>query len=300
MNIKGSDFLDSINLRAYAKINLGLDVVGRRDDGYHLVSMVMQSVRLFDKLTITKSDEEGIRLTTNLDFLPVNDNNLVVKAARLLMEEYNVKEGVDIYLEKHIPVAAGMAGGSSDCAAALYGINRLFNLNLSNKELMDRGVTLGADVPYCIMRGTALSEGIGEKLKRLSPMPDCYIVIAKPPVSVSTGYVYEHIDNEGIDVHPDISGIIKGLDDGDLHAIADRLGNVLEKVTVNMHPEIDELKRMMINKGALNSLMSGSGPTVFGLFDDKDKADAANKTIYESGIAKRVYTVVPYNVYDRR
>ncbi len=292
--------MDSINLRAYAKINLGLDVVGRRDDGYHLVSMVMQSVRLFDKLTITKSDEEGIRLTTNLDFLPVNDNNLVVKAARLLMEEYNVKEGVDIYLEKHIPVAAGMAGGSSDCAAALYGINRLFNLNLSNKELMDRGVTLGADVPYCIMRGTALSEGIGEKLKRLSPMPDCYIVIAKPPVSVSTGYVYEHIDNEGIDAHPDISGIIKGLDDGDLHAIANRLGNVLEKVTVNMHPEIDELKRMMKNKGALNSLMSGSGPTVFGLFDDKDKADAANKTIYESGIAKRVYTVVPYNVYDRR
>ncbi len=288
--------MDSINLRAYGKINLGLDVVGVREDGYHLVSMVMQSVRLFDKLTITKSDEEGIRLTTNLDFLPVNDNNLVVKAARLLMEEFDVKKGVDIYLEKHIPVAAGMAGGSSDCAAALYGINRLFNLKLSTKELMDRGVTLGADVPYCIMRGTALSEGIGEKLTRLAPMPDCYIVIAKPPVSVSTKYVYEHIDNEGIDEHPDIAGIIKGLEDGDLHAITDRLGNVLEKVTVNMHPEIDKIKQMMIDEGALNSLMSGSGPTVFGIFDDKAKADKANKAIFTSGIAKRVYTVVPVNV----
>ena len=288
--------MDSINLRAYGKINLGLDVVGVREDGYHLVSMVMQSVRLFDKLTITKSDEEGIRLTTNLDFLPVNDNNLVVKAARLLMEEFNVKKGVDIYLEKHIPVAAGMAGGSSDCAAALYGINRLFNLKLSTKELMDRGVTLGADVPYCIMRGTALSEGIGEELTRLAPMPDCYIVIAKPPVSVSTKYVYEHIDNEGIDEHPDIAGIIKGLEDGDLHAITDRLGNVLEKVTVNMHPEIDKIKQMMIDEGALNSLMSGSGPTVFGIFDDKAKADKANKAIFTSGIAKRVYTVVPVNV----
>ncbi|MCR4716126.1 MAG: 4-(cytidine 5'-diphospho)-2-C-methyl-D-erythritol kinase [Lachnospiraceae bacterium] len=287
--------MKEINLRAYAKINLGLDVVGRLDNGYHLVSMIMQTIRLFDKLSISVSDEPGIRVTTNLDYLPTNENNLVYKAAKLMIDEFAIDKGVTIHLEKHIPVAAGLAGGSSDCAATLYGMNRLFRLNLSQQELMDRGVTLGADVPYCIMRGTALSEGIGEKLSRLKPMPDCYIVVAKPPVSVSTKYVYEHIDNEGVDEHPDIKGIIKGLEAGDLRAITERLANVLENVTINEHPEIASIKELMIKEGALNSLMSGSGPTVFGIFDDKDKADKANKAVYESGLAKRVYTVVPIN-----
>lgn len=289
--------MEELNLRAYAKVNLGLDVVRKREDGYHEVSMIMQTVKLFDRLHFEKLKEDTIELTTNLKFLPVDENNLVYKVLKLLKEEFQIKEGVRIHLDKHIPVAAGMAGGSSDCAAALFGMNRLFNLNLSRKELMARGVKLGADVPYCIMRGTALSEGIGEILTPLPPMPDCYIVIAKPPISVSTKYVYEHLDLPNLDHHPNISGMVEALKNKDLNGITQNMENVLESVTIKEYPVIKEIKDMLLDLGAANALMSGSGPTVFGIFTDKEKADNANNTVYQSGLAKQVYTVEPYNVY---
>lgn len=291
--------MEELNLRAYAKVNLGLDVVRKREDGYHEVSMIMQTVKLFDRLHFEKQQEDTIELTTNLKFLPVDENNLVYKVVRQLKEEFQIKEGIRIHLDKHIPVAAGMAGGSSDCAAALFGMNRMFGLNLSRKELMERGVKLGADVPYCIMRGTALSEGIGEILTPLPPMPDCYIVIAKPPISVSTKYVYEHLDLPNLEHHPNISAMVEALKNNDLKGITATMENVLETVTIHEYPVIKDIKTMMLQAGAENALMSGSGPTVFGIFTDKELAVKANDTIYQSGLAKQVYTVEPYNVYKK-
>lgn len=291
--------MEELNLRAYAKVNLGLDVVRKREDGYHEVSMIMQTVKLFDRLHFEKQQEDTIELTTNLKFLPVDENNLVYKVVRQLKEEFQIKEGIRIHLDKHIPVAAGMAGGSSDCAAALFGMNRMFGLNLSRKELMERGVKLGADVPYCIMRGTALSEGIGEILTPLPPMPDCYIVIAKPPISVSTKYVYEHLDLPNLEHHPNISAMVEALKNHDLKGITATMENVLETVTIHEYPVIKDIKTTMLEAGAENALMSGSGPTVFGIFTDKELAVKANDTIYQSGLAKQVYTVEPYNVYKK-
>ena len=182
-----------MKLRALAKINLGLDVTGKREDGYHEVRMVMQTIQMYDQLEIKESKEPGIRLTTNLPFLPCNDGNLVYKAAKILMDEFDIRQGVDMNLTKFIPVAAGMAGGSSDAAAALVGINRMFQLGLTKRQLMERGVQIGADVPYCVMRGTALAEGIGEKLTSLPGVPMCYVLIGKPGINVSTKFVYGNL-----------------------------------------------------------------------------------------------------------
>lgn len=289
--------MDKMELKALGKINLGLDVLGKRPDGYHDVRMVMQTIYLYDQITITKRKESGIGLSTNLFYLPVNENNLAYRAAKLLMDEFEIRSGVDIFLEKHIPVAAGMAGGSSNAAAVLYGINRMFDLGLSTEELMKRGVSLGADVPYCIMRGTVLAEGIGEILTPLPPMPRCQIVVAKPPVSVSTKMVYEKIDSRRIVEHPDIDGIIEGLKEGDLTKIASRMGNVLEQVTVEEYPVIDKIKKLMSEGGAKGAMMSGSGPTVFGIFTEKSLAKKAALKIREAGLAKQVYVT---NVHNAR
>lgn len=289
--------MDKMELKALGKINLGLDVLGKRPDGYHDVRMVMQTIYLYDQITITKRKESGIGLSTNLFYLPVNENNLAYRAAKLLMDEFEIRSGVDIFLEKHIPVAAGMAGGSSNAAAVLYGINRMFDLGLSMEELMKRGVSLGADVPYCIMRGTVLAEGIGEILTPLPPMPRCQIVVAKPPVSVSTKMVYEKIDSRRIVEHPDIDGIIEGLKEGDVTKIASRMGNVLEQVTVEEYPVIDKIKRLMNEGGAKGAMMSGSGPTVFGIFTEKSLAKKAALKIREAGLAKQVYVT---NVHNAR
>lgn len=289
--------MDKMELKALGKINLGLDVLGKRPDGYHDVRMVMQTIYLYDQITITKRKEPGIGLSTNLFYLPVNENNLAYRAAKLLMDEFEIRSGVDIFLEKHIPVAAGMAGGSSNAAAVLYGINRMFDLGLSTEELMKRGVSLGADVPYCIMRGTVLAEGIGEILTPLPPMPRCQIVVAKPPVSVSTKMVYEKIDSRRIVEHPDIDGIIDGLKEGDVTKIASRMGNVLEQVTVEEYPVIDKIKRLMNEGGAKGAMMSGSGPTVFGIFTEKSLAKKAALKIREAGLAKQVYVT---NVHNAR
>lgn len=286
---------DTIQLKAYAKINLGLDVVGVRQDGYHEVRMIMQTVKLFDKLSFRLLEEDIIRIKTNLGFLPTDENNLVYKAIRLLKETYGVSEGIEVDLFKCIPVAAGMAGGSSDCAAALIGASRLFKLNLDKKKLMEYGVKLGADVPYCIMRGTALSEGIGEILTPLPSIPDCYILIAKPPISVSTKFVYEHFDAQENVVHPDIDGMVEAIHHKDLDGIIKRFGNVLETVTIPEYPVIDEIKQLMMEKGAMNAMMSGSGPTVFGFFKDKNIADTAAESIRKKQLANQVFVVQPFN-----
>ncbi|MGF0031608.1 4-(cytidine 5'-diphospho)-2-C-methyl-D-erythritol kinase [Bariatricus sp. SGI.154] len=287
--------MDKLELKALGKINLGLDVLGRRENGYHDVRMVMQTVYLYDQIRIEKTKQPGIRLFTNLFYLPVNENNLAYKAASLLMEEFQIKEGVKITLDKHIPVAAGMAGGSSNAAAVLFGINRMFSLGLSQEELMKRGVALGADVPYCIMRGTVLAEGIGEILTPLPAMPKCCVLIAKPPISVSTKLVYEKLDSHEITDHPDIDGILAGLEEENLEQIASCMGNVLEKVTIEEYPIIEEIKMVMKKEGALNAMMSGSGPTVFGLYDDKQKAKHAAQKIKELRLAKQAYVTSVHN-----
>ena len=289
--------MDKLELKALGKINLGLDFLGRRDNGYHDVRMVMQTVYLYDQIKIERTKEPGIQLSTNLFYLPVNENNLAYQAANLLMEEFQISEGVKITLDKHIPVAAGMAGGSSNAATVLFGINQMFSLGLSQKELMERGVTLGADVPYCIMRGTVLAEGIGEILTPLPDMPKCYILIAKPPISVSTKMVYEKLDAHEIQEHPDIDGILHGLENQDLQQIASCMGNVLEKVTIEEYPVIEEIKSVMKDNGALNAMMSGSGPTVFGIYDDKQRAKNAASKIKELQLAKQVYVT---NIHNAR
>ncbi len=280
--------MDSLDLKALGKINLGLDVLGRRDDGYHDVRMVMQTVYLHDRIRIKKIRTPKIILKTNLYYLPVNENNLAYRAAQLLKEEFQIPEGIFLSLEKHIPVAAGMAGGSSDAAAVLFGMNRLFGLRLSEKELMERGGKLGADVPYCIMRGTALAEGVGEILTPLKPMPRCYVLLAKPTAYVSTKMVYEKLDTCRDLQHPDIDGVLEGIQKRDLYRIAGCMGNILESVTMPERPEVGQIKALMKQNGALNAMMSGSGPTVFGIFEDRLKAKSAECKVRMSGLAQLV------------
>ena len=280
-----------IELQAYGKVNLGLDVLRRRPDGYHEVKMIMQTVKLHDTLTFETVDEDVIVLSTNADELPVNEDNLVYKACRMLKQEYQITRGIRVFLQKELPVAAGMAGGSADAAAALIGMNKIFDLQIPKHKLMEYGVKLGADVPYCIMKGTALSEGIGEKLTALAPMPDCYILLAKPPIAVSTKMVYENLHANELEKHPDIA-----LEEQSLQGITERMENVLETVTQVRYPVIAEIKACMKECGAMNSLMSGSGPTVFGIFTEKEKAEKAADAIRSRKLAKQVFVTQPYNV----
>lgn len=286
---------NDISLKALAKINLGLDVVRRREDGYHEVRMIMQTIQLYDRLDIKRTQEPGIQIQTNLSFLPVNENNLIYKAAKLLMDEFSITDGVSVKLDKRIPVAAGMAGGSTDAAALLIGVNRLFSLGLTKRQLMERGVQIGADVPYCIMRGTALAEGIGEALSPLPPMVKCPVLIAKPSISVSTKFVYQNLKLDDTTIHPDIDRLIDDIKAKNLHDIAAHMGNVLETVTIPNYPVIDEIKKHMLSNGAVGAMMSGSGPTVFGLFDDEDTAKKAYKAMRSSHLARQVYLTSVYN-----
>lgn len=287
--------MNDISVKALAKINLGLDVVRRREDGYHEVRMVMQTIHLFDRLEISRNDSGRITMDTNLSFLPTNENNLVYKAAKLLQDEFAIKDGVHVWLHKYIPVAAGMAGGSTDAAAVLYGMNRIFELGLTKEQLMERGVKIGADVPYCIMRGTALAEGIGEKLTKLPPMVKCPVLIAKPQISVSTKFVYENLKLNDNTIHPNIDRLVADISEGDLIRIAADMGNVLETVTIPEYPVIAEIKENMMQNGAVNAMMSGSGPTVFGLFADESTAVKAYEAMKESNLAKQVYLTSIYN-----
>ena len=257
--------------------------------------MIMQTIHLYDRLKITKMKTPGIEIHSNLPFLPVNENNLVYKAGKLLMDEFGIREGVRVDLLKRIPVAAGMAGGSSDAAAMLYGMNQLFGLKLSRQALMERGVTIGADVPYCLMRGTALAEGIGEKLKQLPPMVKCPVLIAKPQISVSTKFVYQNLKLDEHTVHPDIDRLIQDIRNKDLQAAARDMGNVLETVTIPNYPVIAQIKEQMMHSGAVNSMMSGSGPTVFGLFENEKQAKKAYDDMKQTGLAKQLYLTSIYN-----
>uniref|UniRef100_UPI0040573C32 4-(cytidine 5'-diphospho)-2-C-methyl-D-erythritol kinase n=1 Tax=Acetatifactor sp. TaxID=1872090 RepID=UPI0040573C32 len=280
--------MNEYQMKAYAKINLGLDVIGILENGYHEVKMVMQTVGIYDELSFEKA-ETGITVTTDSGELPTDENNLIYKAAKLMFETYGIREGIRIHLQKNIPIAAGMAGGSTDAAATMKGINRLFDLNIGLRELMELGVQIGADVPYCILGGTALAEGIGEKLRPLPPAPECFLLVAKPDINVSTKYVYEHLDAEGVDEHPDIDGMVQAIEEGSLQGILNRMGNVLENVTVKAHPIIDTIKERMRELGAVGSMMSGSGPTVFGIFLEETKVHEAYEKIKEEQLAKQIF-----------
>ena len=284
-----------MRLRALAKINLGLDILGKRDDGYHEVRMIMQTIQMYDVMELHRSKTPGISLVTNLPFVPSDERNLVYKAAKLLMDEFHVEEGISMKLDKSIPVAAGMAGGSSDAAAAFVGVNRLFNLGLSERELMERAVKVGADVPYCVMRGTALAEGIGEKLTWIPQVPKCYILVGKPGVNVSTKMAYENLHLDEIKERPDIDGMIQDITNGDLYAMVSKMGNVFEPGIIGRYPVIQEIKDLMEANGALKAMMSGSGPTVFGIFDDAEKMEKAAAILRESHLAKTVFATETYN-----
>jgi len=268
-----------MKIKAMSKVNLGLDVIRRREDGYHEVRMIMQTLGLYDELYIQKREDDSISISCNNLNLECNESNLIYKAAKLILQEAHITAGLDIRLEKNIPIAAGMAGGSTDAAATLVGLNELFKIGMSQEKLKKLGVKIGADVPYCIEGGTQLSEGIGEKLTGLRPAPDCFVVVVKPHIGVSTKYVYENLHVDTIKQHPDIDAMLVAIEEGDLKRMCSYMENILENVTEKKYPVIAELKNILKEQGALNALMSGSGPTVFAIFDDRCTADNALKVV---------------------
>ena len=278
--------MDRVEERAYGKINLSLDVIGRRENGYHNVSMVMQTVDIYDIISLYKFEsEDEIRLTANVNTLPLDETNIVYKAVKLVKEEYGLNTGVSVHIEKHLPIAAGMGGGSSDGAAALRGMNGLFGLGLSDKKLEELGVRLGADVPFLVKGGIALAEGIGEKLTKLPDFPDCVLVIAKPALGVSTKEVYEAFDGLKEVNHPDIEKLVKLLGSAGLKELVKLLGNVLEEVTAKKYEIIEIVKNLLIENGAVFSMMTGSGPTVFGIFENEEQAkNACNNLRKQEGL----------------
>ncbi len=287
--------IDKTTQRAYAKINIGLDVLRRRADGYHEVKMIMQTVDIYDELVLERRKEPGIELRMDNSELPSGGDNLICRAADLLFREKKITEGVNISLTKRIPIAAGMAGGSADAAAALRGVNELFDLGYSLKELQALGVGLGADIPYCLAGGTMLSEGIGEILTPLPAPPAAHLVIAKPDINVSTAFVYGNLHADRLAWHPDIDGMIAALQKGDLDGITGSLGNVLETVTVKAHPVIEQIRELLRKQGAENALMSGSGPTVFGIFKEKETAARAAEAVERGRLAKQIFVTTFYN-----
>ena len=277
--------MERITINAMAKVNLGLDVLRRREDGYHEVNMVMQTVKLYDTLVLEAKEEEGITVRVDVGDIPTDENNLIARAARILYQHYPITKGVEITLTKRIPIAAGMAGGSTDAAATLVGMNHLFELGLNEERLKELGVRIGADVPYCIQGGTVLSQGIGEKLTVLPKAPDCFLVIAKPDLFISTKEVYEKLDAAALKWHPNIDAMVESIKQQDLTEIAANMGNVLETVTEREYPIISQLKQLLKEEGALNALMSGSGPTVFGIFSDEQKARKALEEVRRKKLA---------------
>jgi 4-diphosphocytidyl-2-C-methyl-D-erythritol kinase len=272
--------MDRLYTKAMGKINFSLDAINKRTDGYHNLKMVMQTVELHDILEIRKVENEITVICEN-SLVPANDSNIAYKAARALCDYTNLNLNVSIHIDKNIPVAAGMAGGSSDAAAVLKGINELFSLNLNMNELMKIGKTIGADVPYCLCGGTMLAEGIGDVLTPLAPLNGVNIVLVKPRIEVSTAWVFRNFINSDVIERPDTDALISALKKNDLKAIGSKLANVLESVTVKAYPIINEIKATLLDCGALGSIMSGSGPTVFGIFEDYASAQKAFAEISE-------------------
>ena len=287
--------MKTLTRNAYAKVNLALDVLRRREDGYHDVCMIMQNLSLYDTLTFTMEEADMLAITLSCDkeFVPCDERNLIYKAIVLMGETYHLTGHIHVELVKRIPVEAGMAGGSTDCAAAFHAMRELYGLDVSDQELMKLGVKLGADVPYCIMAKTALSEGIGEVLTEVAPLPDCFVVVAKPTISVSTKMVYENLHANELQHHPDVAGMIEALKQGDLSGVASRMENVLETVTTKLYPQIEEIKQSMKESGAENAIMSGSGPTVFGLYRGKAIAEQAAEKIRQQYGLSEVYVTQP-------
>jgi len=275
--------------KAPAKINLLLDVLRKRGDGYHEVEMIMTMVDLADRLEMEELPRDAIIISSQVGYIPLDEKNLAFQAARLIKERYDVRKGVYIHLDKKIPVAAGLAGGSSDAAAALRGLNRLWGLGISEDELCDLGAELGSDVPFCVTGGTAIARGRGEKLEHISPPPQCWVVLAKPPINVSTADVYGRLRANELKDHPSIEFMRGALARGSFHDMCEGLGNVLENVTLELYPEVRQLKESMLRLGADGVLMSGSGPTVFGLVSKQAKLPR----IYNGlrGYCKEVYVV---------
>lgn len=292
--------MEKRNYRARAKINLALDVCRRLENGYHEVKMVMQTVNIYDELEFKQRKDPDIILSVDSrDYLGDLENNLIFRAAKVMKQRYNIQQGVEIRLRKNIPVAAGMAGGSTDAAATMIAMNEMYGLGLSEQELMETAVGLGADIPFCIMQGTALAEGIGERLTPLPAPPQASLLIVKPPIMVPTQWVYEHLRLDTIERHPDIDGMVEALGQGDLKGIADRMENVMETVTEKRYPIITDIKRMMCANGAANALMSGSGPSIVGVFLEEEAARAAavyiDQTLRTRGIEARVAVTEFYN-----
>ncbi len=282
--------MNSIELKSRAKINLSIDVLGKRPDGYHLVEMIMQTIDLFDIIKIFSLDEDKIIISSNSKEIPTDSSNIVYKAANLIKKEFDIKKGIEIHIDKNIPVAAGMAGGSSNAAAILVGLNKLWDLNLSNDELKKLGLKLGADVPFCIEGEASLAENIGEKLTNIDGLyEDVFILVCKPELFVSTKEVYEAVDSKVIEKRPDNKLLIELLKENNIELLSKKMYNVLESVTKEKYPVIDEIENTMIDNKALGAMMSGSGPTVFGLYSNKDDAEKCKKILLEN--FKQVYLV---------
>lgn len=270
--------LKSISAKAYAKINLSLDVIRKRPDGYHDVKMIMQQIDLYDEIKITEIEERKIEIKTDLPYLPSDSRNIAYKAAMLVMEEFQTQKGISISIKKRIPVAAGLAGGSSDAAAVLKCLNEIWHLNMTKEDLMAKGKQLGADVPFCILGGCALAEGIGEILTPIKGL-DCFVVLSKPPISVSTAAVYGKLELNRIKKHPNTEQLISDISENRTDNLKRNMVNVLENVAIKEYPIIVYTKDIMNECGPAAAVMSGSGPTVFGIFNNYEKAEKAYRRL---------------------
>ena len=273
--IKENLIMKACEIKAYAKINLGLDIIGVREDGYHLLRMVMQSIGLFDRLAFAKTGGGGIKLSFDSRFLPDGPKNHVYKAAQLICDEFGIRDGINVRIEKRIPIAAGLAGGSADAAATIIALDSLFELGLDASQMKAIGLKIGADVPFCLTGGTVAAEGIGERLTALPDMPKCHILLIKPGFGISTRRAYQAYDGNPAKTHPDIDALIDGVREMDLKKLCANMENVFEEIAFAEHPVLSDIKRQLLCAGALSALMSGSGPTVFAVFDDKDAASKA-------------------------
>ena len=275
--------MNSIYVKARAKINLAIDVLGKREDGYHDLHMVMQSLSLYDDVVIKKIfKEDYLKIVSNLSWLPDDDRNIVYRVAAYMAKTFNLPTGIFIEMNKRIPVSAGLGGGSADCAATLFGIRTLFSLPLTDSDLMEIGAKFGADVPFCVMRGTAEAKGVGEILRKLPPLPHAYVLLVKPPVIISTADVFKKFKFDGNEnaKRPNIDELIMRINNRrPIGEIAGAMGNVLELVTAQEYPVIEEIKRLLMEQGAVGSLMSGSGATVFGLFFSKETMKKAASAV---------------------
>lgn len=284
--------MDSIEVKAYAKVNLSLDVINRRENGYHEVEMIMQQVTLHDNIKITKKNN-GISIHTDCIFIPSNSKNIAYKIAAGVLDKFDISTGIHIEIEKRIPVAAGLAGGSADAAAVIIGLNKLFDLKMSKEEMKNFSVAYGADIPFCIEGGAAVARGIGEELEVIDGLKKVWMVLYKPSISVSTQEIYRKLNVSNIKKHPDTRLLLDAIKRGSYRELACNMYNVLEEITVDKYPLIKDVERKMREYGALGAMMSGSGPTVFGIFKNYNSAKSAFKNLQRKN--KQVFLVMTYD-----